>query len=91
MAGFDEMSKEKLRETTSKGGKAKAEKDRKQDKTFEDVVKENTTNRDLRELYEGLMRSGKKGNVKAVETLLLYLNKGKEDKPTSLNDFIDEN
>lgn len=91
MAKFNEMSKEKARELQAKGGKNKAKEGNKQDKTFEDVVKEKTKNRDLEELYDGLMKSGKKGNVKAVETILVYLNKGKEEKPTSLNDFIDEN
>lgn len=88
MPSFEQLDEKKLAEISSMGGKAKAEKDKSKDKTFEDVVKEETTYRDLKELYDGLMKSGKKGNVKAVETLLFYLNKGKEEKPTSLDDFI---
>lgn len=87
---FKDMDKDKLAQISSMGGEAKAEKDKAQDKTFEDVVKEETTNKDLRELYDGLMKSGKKGNVKAVQTILSYLEKGKEEKPTSLEDFINE-
>ena len=56
--------------------------------TFEDVVKDEMTYDDLKELYRGMLASGKKGNVKAVETLLRYLDKA--EKPTSLDDFIDE-
>lgn len=94
MPRFDEMSKEELAEITSKGGKARAEAldEAKElfDKDFEKVVKDNTSNYILKELYDALVKSGKKGNVKAIETILKYLEKGKEEKPTTLEDFIDE-
>lgn len=60
------------------------------DKDFEKVVKDNTSNYILKELYDALVKSGKKGNVKAIETILKYLEKGKEEKPTTLEDFINE-
>lgn len=84
---FNEMDKEKLAEISSKGGFAKAQKDKEQGMSFEEVVRSNITNQDLKELYKGMLNSGKKGNVKAVETLLRYLDK--TEKTTSLDEFID--
>ena len=89
MPSFEQLDEKELAKISSLGGKAKAEKDKSQDKSFEDVVKEETTYRDLKELYDGLLKSGKKGNVKATETLLRYLEKGKEEKPTTLDEFVD--
>lgn len=86
MARFDQMSAEELAEITSKGGKASAEARKQQGKSFEDVVRENITNQDLKELYKGMLESGKKGNVKAVETLLKYLEIEKEQQD-SFDDF----
>lgn len=87
MPRFDEMSPEELAKITSKGGKASAKAKKEQDMTFEEVVRSNITNQDLKELYKGMLNSGKKGNVKAVETLLRYLDK--KEPTTSLDDFID--
>ena len=87
MAKFNEMSKEELAEITSKGGKASVEARKEQGMSFEEVVRSNITNQDLKELYKGMLNSGKKGNVKAVETLLRYLDK--TEKTTSLDEFID--
>lgn len=66
------------------GGKARAENIQKQKEavegmSFEEIVNEYTTGKDLLDLYKGLMASGKKGSVKATETILKYLEKKKED------------
>lgn len=84
MPRLDGLSKEELAEITSKGGKAKAEKDRQlkeevENMDFEEIVNTFTTGKDLWDLYKGLMASGKKGSVKATETILKYLDKKKED------------
>jgi len=73
MAKFNEMSAELHAEISSKGGKASAEARWDNNKTIEDIVKEQVNNQVLRDLVKGLLDSGKKGNVKAVETLLKYL------------------
>ena len=81
MAKFNEMSAEQLAELSSKGGKASAESRYSNNLTMEDVVKEQVNNQVLRDLVRGLIASGKKGNVKAVEQLLKYLgDKPKEEK-----------
>lgn len=72
------------------GGLAKAENYKEQiteydGMTFEDIVNTYTTGKDLMDLYRGLMASGKKGSVKATETLLKYLEKKKED--VRVNEF----
>jgi ribosomal protein L13 len=81
MAKFNEMSAEQLAELSSKGGKASAESRCSNNLTMEDVVKEQVNNQVLRDLVRGLIASGKKGNVKAVEQLLKYLgDKPKDEK-----------
>ena len=68
----------------SLGGKATAkikqeQKEAVENMSFEEIVNEFTTGQDLWELYRGLMASGKKGSVKATETILKYLEKKKEE------------
>lgn len=82
------FNKENAKELGKKGGIASGEARSEQGMTFEEVVRTNITNQDLKELYRGMLNSGKKGNVKAVETLLRYLDK--KEPTTSLDDFIDE-
>ena len=82
MPKFNEMSKEELAEITSMGGKASGESRKRQSEevenmTFEEIVNTYTTGKDL---YDGLMRSGKKGSVKATETILKYLEKREKDE-----------
>ena len=84
MPRLDGLDKERLAEITSMGGKARAEKLKAEQEeiegmTFEDIVNRYTSAKDLKDLYDGLMRSGKKGSVKATETILKYLEKKKED------------
>jgi len=74
----------------SKGGKARAENIQKEKEavegmTFEEIVNNYTTGKDLMDLYKGLMASGKKGSVKATETILKYLEK--KDKDVKDNEF----
>lgn len=85
MPKFNEMSKEELAEITSMGGKASGESRKRQSEevenmTFEEIVNTYTTGKDLKDLYDGLMRSGKKGSVKATETILKYLEKREKDE-----------
>lgn len=88
-----QFTSENAKEMGAKGGvasvEARAEAKEQFDKDFEKVVKDNTNNYVLKELYDALVKSGKKGNVKAIETILKYLEKGKEEKPTTLDDFIE--
>lgn len=84
MPRFDEMSDEERLKINAKGGKASGESRRKQAEEvegmdFEEIVNTFTTGKDLWDLYRGLMASGKKGSVKATETILKYLDKKKED------------
>lgn len=81
------FNKENAKEIGKKGGIASGEARNEQGMSFEEVVRSNITNQDLKELYKGMLNSGKKGNVKAVETLLRYLDK--TEKTTSLDEFID--
>lgn len=78
-----QFTSETAKEMGAIGGKAsakaRAEAQLLQDKSFDEVVKENMNNQTLKELYDALIRSGKKGNVKAVETILKYLDK--DNKP----------
>lgn len=81
---FRDMDKKDLAEISSKGGYAKAEANKIAESEcdgmdFEQIVNRYTTGKDLKDLYDGLMRSGKKGSVKATETILKYLEKKKED------------
>lgn len=80
------MDSETAREIGKKGAIASAEARKQTGKTFEDVVRENITNQDLKELYKGMLESGKKGNVKAVETILKYLEIEKEPQD-NFDDF----
>lgn len=100
MATFDKMSKKKHKELSSKGGKTHARKVKKEKtenekflegdlKTFGEVLNKKITNADLSEIVDGLLASGKKGNVKAVNTILAYLDK-EDNKPTPLEKFLDE-
>lgn len=78
------LSTEKARELGRLGGLAKAENLKQQETEydgmdFEQIVNKYTTGKDLMDLYKGLMASGKKGSVKATETILKYLDKKKED------------
>lgn len=82
------FNKENAKELGNKGGIASGKARNEQGMSFEEVVRANITNQDLKELYKGMLNSGKKGNVKAVETLLRYLDK--KEPTTSLDDFIDE-
>lgn len=78
---FKDMDKKDLAEISSKGGYAKAglNKNEYDGMDFEEIVNTFTTGKDLWDLYKGLMASGKKGSVKATETILKYLDKKKED------------
>ena len=100
MPSFDKMSKKKHKELSSKGGKSHAKKVKKQKKEqeqfldddlkpFTEVLNKKITNKDLSDIVDGLIASGKKGNVKAVNTILAYLDK-QDEKPTGLETFIDE-
>ena len=78
------LDSEKAKELGRKGGLAKAENMKAQETEydgmdFEEIVNTFTTGKDLMDLYRGLMASGKKGSVKATETILKYLDKKKED------------
>ena len=79
------MDSETAKKIGKKGGKASG-KSRNNRKTevegmdFEEIVNKYTTGKDLWDLYRGLMASGKKGSVKATETILKYLDKKKDDK-----------
>lgn len=75
---FKDMNKDEHLKLCSKGGKTTQERNKAKDKNFSDVVKENITNKELSELYEGLLSNAKKGNVKAIELILKYLNNDKE-------------
>lgn len=79
-----QFTSETAKEYGAIGGKASAkareEARQLQDKSFDDVVKENMNNQTLKELYDALIKSGKKGNVKAVETILKYLDKDNKPK-----------
>lgn len=79
MARFDQMSKEELHRITSLGGRASA-KARSQRKTFEQIVIEYTTDQDLYELYRGMLEAGKRGNIKAIELLLKYLDRKSDEE-----------
>ena len=84
MARFNEMSREELAKITSEGGKASGESRKRlaeetEGMTFEEIVNKYTTGKDLMDLYKGLMASGKKGSVKATETILKYLEKKEKD------------
>lgn len=81
------FNKENAKEIGKKGGIASGEARIEQGMSFEEVVRENITNQDLKELYKGMLNSGKKGNVKAVETILKYLDQ--KEKATTLDEFID--
>lgn len=79
------LSTERAKEIGSKGGKAKAKNQKKQkkeyeDMSFEEIVNKYTSGNDLKQLYDGLMRSGKKGSVKATETILKYLKKKENEE-----------
>lgn len=80
------FTKEDAQEIGKRGGLASVEAKKQQGKSFEDVVRENITNQDLKELYKGMLESGKKGNVKAVETILKYLEIEKEPQD-NFDDF----
>ena len=78
------MDTETAKEIGRKGGLANAERIKEQETeydgmNFEEIVNKYTTGKDLMDLYRGLMASGKKGSVKATETILKYLEKKKED------------
>lgn len=72
---FKQLDKNKLKEISSKGGKQKAINMKKRDKTFKDIVNENMTEKDMKELVEGILASGKKGNIKAINMILNCLKK----------------
>ena len=81
---FKDMDKETLANISLKGGianKKRIESDANEydGMDFEQIVNKYTTGKDLMDLYRGLMASGKKGSVKATETILKYLDKKKED------------
>lgn len=78
------LDTERAKELGKLGGLAKAENYKEQiteydGMDFEQIVNKYTTGKDLMDLYRGLMASGKKGSVKATETILKYLDKKKED------------
>lgn len=81
MAKFNEMSKEELQRITSLGGKASARTRRERTKDFRQIVIENITHQDLIELYKGMLESGKRGNIKAIELILRYLHEDKKNDP----------
>ena len=79
------LDTEKAKKIGAKGGRAKAKNTEQRKKEvegmdFEEIVNKYTTGKDLWDLYRGLMASGKKGSVKATETILKYLDKKKDDK-----------
>lgn len=79
------MDKETLANISLKGGIAnkkriEAESNEFDGMDFEEIVNKYTTGKDLKDLYDGLMRSGKKGSVKATETILRYLEKKEKDE-----------
>lgn len=81
---FKDMNKEELANISLKGGIAnkkriEGENNEFDGMNFEEIVNKYTTGKDLMDLYRGLMASGKKGSVKATETILKYLDKKKED------------
>lgn len=79
------LDTERAKELGKLGGLAKAENYKEQiteydGMDFEQIVNTYTTGKDLKDLYDGLMRSGKKGSVKATETILKYLEKREKDE-----------
>lgn len=94
MARFDEMSKKELAEITSKGGKAKAKADAKAKEVRENmeltaVMEELLKTKDYKQRVCKAFLDGK-FSAKSMEVLLKMLNTDKE-KPTTLDDFINEN
>ena len=78
------MDKKTASEIGKMGGIANAERIKAQESEYDgmdfgEIVNKYTTGKDLMDLYRGLMASGKKGSVKATETILKYLEKKKED------------
>lgn len=74
---FKTMSKEEHLRLCSKGGRTTQERRKAKDKNFSDVVNERMTEKDLSELYEGVLISAKKGNIKAINLILNCLEQDK--------------
>lgn len=79
------FNSETAAEIGRKGGLANAERIKAEQTeydglNFEEIVNKYTTGKDLMDLYRGLMASGKKGSVKATETILKYLEKKEKDE-----------
>ena len=86
---MERINKNNAKYLGSLGGKAKARNRRQQEKelegmTFTEIVNKYTTAEDLKKLYDGLLRSGKKGSVKATELIIKYLDKKETE---DINEF----
>lgn len=85
---FKNLSKEELKRISAKGGKnSHKQYNAKKKQSLEEVVRDQVKYEDLVAIAKGLIDSGKKGNVKAVDSILKILNKD-ADKPTTIDDFL---
>jgi len=80
MGGLDNMSAKKRKEIAKKGGIARSNALKSKNKTIEDVVYEKMTDKTIEAIVDGLIESGKKGSVAAVETLIECLEKKRKEK-----------